>query len=61
MSRHVMFPTTQWTGIARASLQGEEPAAAALEFFCQGHPEPVLALLDERGVEVCEAGPGDVS
>ena len=56
-SPHVMFPTTQWTGIARATLQGNKPADAALEFFCQRHVKPFMAFVDERGGE-CGVGAG---
>ena len=46
----VMFPTTQWTAIARATLHGDQNAALALETFCERYRKPIIAFLRLRGV-----------
>ena len=45
-----MFPTTQWTAIAKATLHGDQNAAMALETFCQRYRKPIMAFLQLRGV-----------
>lgn len=44
------FPTTQWTALALASLNGDTSAHQALEQFFLRYREPVVRTLRRRGV-----------
>lgn len=48
------FPATEWSLLARATLNGEAPAAEALAEFCRRYREPVIRFIYRRGVP-----PGD--
>jgi DNA-directed RNA polymerase specialized sigma24 family protein len=44
------FPTTHWTLLAQASLNGDTTANKALESFCQRYREPIVKLLRWKGI-----------
>lgn len=44
-----MFPNTQWTEFARATLHGDEAGRAALESLCRNYWEPVRLFIVQRG------------
>ena len=44
-----MFPNTEWTELARASLHGDEAGRAALEAMCRAYWEPVRQYTLSRG------------
>lgn len=49
------FPTTQWSLLARATLNGEAAAAEALAEFCRRYRGPILQFIRHRGVPPTEA------
>jgi DNA-directed RNA polymerase specialized sigma24 family protein len=49
------FPTTQWTLLARASLNGESSARQALEELCKKYWTPLHQFIRLRGYEETEA------
>jgi DNA-directed RNA polymerase specialized sigma24 family protein len=50
-----MFPNTQWTELARATLHGDGAGRAALEALCRGYWEPVRQFILQRGWPMDEA------
>lgn len=44
------FPTTQWTQLADASLNGDEAGREALSYMCEKYRRPVMAYLESRGM-----------
>ncbi len=44
-----MFPNTQWTELARATLHGDGAGRAALEALCRNYWEPVRQYVLQRG------------
>ena len=44
------FPSTQWSLLAKASLNGDTTAHLSMETFCQQYRAPVMAVLRSRGV-----------
>lgn len=44
-----MFPNTQWTELAHATLSGEETSRAALDALCRNYWEPVRQFVLLRG------------
>jgi DNA-directed RNA polymerase specialized sigma24 family protein len=44
-----MFPNTQWTELARASLHGDEAGRSALEALCRNYWEPVRQFVLQKG------------
>lgn len=44
-----MFPNTQWTELARASLHGDAAGRAALEALCRNYWEPVRRFVLQKG------------
>ena len=44
------FPTTHWTLLAQATLNGDTAANKALESFCLRYREPVVKLLRWKGI-----------
>jgi DNA-directed RNA polymerase specialized sigma24 family protein len=50
-----MFPNTQWTELARATLSGEAPGRAAMEALCRSYWEPVRQYVLQRGWSPHEA------
>lgn len=51
----LMFPTTQWTQLAEASLHGGEAALAALDALCGQYWQPVFQSFRARGMGETEA------
>jgi RNA polymerase sigma-70 factor (ECF subfamily) len=51
----VSFPTTHWTLLAAATLDGDTAGRAALEELCRDYRRPVLAVLRARGLTEPEA------
>lgn len=49
------FPTTQWSLLARASLNGETPARQALEELCRRYWLPLHQFIRARGYTDAEA------
>jgi RNA polymerase sigma-70 factor (ECF subfamily) len=49
------FPTTQWSMLALASLNGDSGASAALGNFYRDYRQPVVAFIRHRGVSPDEA------
>ena len=49
------FPATEWSLLARATLNGESAAAKSLADFCRRYREPVLRFIRRRGAPVSEA------
>ena len=45
-----IFPTTRWSILAQATLNGETAASDALEEFCRRYREPIQRVLRVRGV-----------
>ena len=43
------FPTTQWTLVAQASLNGDTQARQALDLLCRHYHQPVKVFLRSRG------------
>jgi DNA-directed RNA polymerase specialized sigma24 family protein len=50
-----MFPATQWTELARATLHGDDSGKAALEALCRMYWEPVRQVILLKGWERDEA------
>lgn len=50
-----MFPNTQWTELAHATLSGEEAGRAALDALCRNYWEPVRKFVLQRGWRMDEA------
>jgi len=50
-----MFPNTQWTELAHATLSGEEAGRAAMEAMCRSYWEPVRKFVLQRGWSPQEA------
>jgi RNA polymerase sigma-70 factor (ECF subfamily) len=50
-----MFPETQWTELAHATLHGNETGRAALDALCRGYWEPVRRFILQRGWRVEDA------
>ena len=46
-----MFPATQWTELARATLHGDVAGRAALESLCRAYWEPVRRAILAKGWE----------
>ena len=44
-----MFPNTQWTELARATLSGDELGRAAMDTMCRNYWEPVRQYVLQRG------------
>ncbi len=44
-----MFPNTEWTQLAEATLHGDEAGRAALEGLCRTYWEPVRRFVIQRG------------
>ncbi len=44
-----MFPNTQWTELAHATLHGDEAGRAALDALCRNYWEPVRQFVLQRG------------
>ena len=44
-----MYPETQWTALAQASLHGDEAGRAALDSLCRNYWEPVRLFILSRG------------
>jgi len=44
-----MFPNTQWTELARATLHGDGAGRTALEALCRNYWEPVRLFILQRG------------
>jgi DNA-directed RNA polymerase specialized sigma24 family protein len=44
-----MFPETQWTELARATLSGESPGRAAMDAMCRSYWEPVRQFILFKG------------
>lgn len=44
------FPTTNWTLLAQASLNGDEAGRRALDALCTAYRRPVVAYLRSRGL-----------
>lgn len=55
----LMFPTTQWTQLAEASLHGGESARAALDALCRQYWQPVFQAFKARNMD--EAGAQDAT
>jgi RNA polymerase sigma-70 factor (ECF subfamily) len=51
----VSFPTTNWTLLAAATLDGNTQGRAALEALCRDYRRPVHAVLSARGFAAQEA------
>lgn len=49
------FPTTNWTVLAQATLDGDTAGREALERFCGDYHPPVVAFLRARGMNDHEA------
>lgn len=49
------FPTTQWTLLARASLDGENTARQALEELCRRYWSPLFQFIRARGYRESDA------
>jgi DNA-directed RNA polymerase specialized sigma24 family protein len=49
------FPSTHWSLLAQATLDGDGVAAAALAEFCRRYREPIVHFLRWRGVAADEA------
>jgi RNA polymerase sigma-70 factor (ECF subfamily) len=50
-----MFPNTQWTELARATLSGDQSGRAAMEAMCRNYWEPVRQYVLQRGWSPHEA------
>lgn len=50
-----MFPNTEWTQLAGATLHGDEAGRAALEGLCRSYWEPVRRFVIQRGWPADEA------
>jgi DNA-directed RNA polymerase specialized sigma24 family protein len=50
MALAVLFPTTCWTQLADASLNGDTAAGQALGGFCERYRTPVIQFLRARGI-----------
>lgn len=48
--RILMFPTTHWTLLAKATSHGDTQAAEALASFCQRYRQPIIAFIQRHGV-----------
>lgn len=49
------FPTTHWTMLAAATLNGDARGRAALETMCRDYRRPVFAVLRARGMDEADA------
>jgi RNA polymerase sigma factor (sigma-70 family) len=49
------FPTTHWSLLAKASINGDEEGSRALEELCKRYSEPVRRFIRSRGVSEVEA------
>src|SRR5689334_5073338 len=49
------FPTTHWTLLAEATLNGDTRGRSALEKLCRDYHQPVFVVLRARGFTVEEA------
>lgn len=49
------FPATEWSLLARATLNGETAAAASLAEFCRRYREPVVRFICRRGTAPADA------
>jgi RNA polymerase sigma-70 factor (ECF subfamily) len=49
------FPATEWSLLARATLNGEASASEALAEFCRRYREPVVRFICLRGVSPLDA------
>jgi len=49
------FPATEWSLLARATLNGESAAAESLAEFCRRYREPVVRFICRRGAPISEA------
>lgn len=49
------FPATEWSLLARATLNGDASAAAALAEFCRRYREPVVRFICWRGIAPADA------
>ena len=50
-----MFPNTQWTELAHATLSGEESGRVAMDALCRSYWEPVRQFVLQRGWRPDEA------
>lgn len=50
-----IFPTTQWTRLAEASLHGGASARAALDGLCRQYWQPVFLAFRQRGLDETQA------
>lgn len=51
----MLFPTTHWTLLAEATLNGDTRGRSALETMCREYRRPVFAVLRARGYDEIEA------
>lgn len=51
----MLFPTTNWTMLAAATLNGDTRGRSALEAMCRDYRRPVFAVLRARGYDEIEA------
>src|SRR5262245_61702122 len=51
----MVFPTTHWTLLARASLNGDTENRGALEELCRRYWTPIVRFIQSRGVMAAEA------
>lgn len=45
-----MFPTTQWTVLAKATTHGDASSAEAMDAFCQRYRQPIVSYIQRHGV-----------
>ena len=50
-----MFPSTHWTLLAQATLNGDSPGREALSRLCENYRPPVVAYLRMKGLGAAEA------
>lgn len=50
-----MFPSTHWTLLAQATLNGDSPGREALARLCENYRPPVVAYLRMKGLGTAEA------
>ena len=55
IASRAMFPNTQWTELASATLSGEESGRAAMDALCRSYWEPVRQFVHQRGWHPHEA------
>lgn len=51
----LMFPSTRWTLLAQATLNGDSPGREALARLCENYRPPVVAFLRMKGLSTAEA------